>query len=716
MKKPDRLIENLKRSIIQFVEGKRYEPIGMTALFKRLKIPDSLLKQAKKAVDELVNEEKVEFRKKQLWLKTLTAEYLRGSLRVHPRGFGFVIPNNRIDCPKDIFIPRHLMEGAVDGDEVEVDVFPESLASEKGPEGKVVYIVKRGRKHLAGIIHEIGESEIAYAYAPLLGSSKQVVVKTEKKQKLKVGDRIILHIQTWGKQNSPTIGEVCHHLGNISDASIDVKAAVEEFDLHDEFCPEAVAEATSYGTRVKISDIKNREDLRDLESFTIDPETARDFDDALSLHKDKKGHYHLGVHIADVAHYVKQNSALDQEAISRCNSTYFPGRCVPMLPEELSNNLCSLRAGVMRLTMSVLMTFDSTGHLLDSKIVRSVIKSQTRFTYEEAKKVIDGKKKSAHSASLKLMVELCLLLKKKRTERGSIDFALPDTMILVDKKGEPLGYTVSEYDISHQLVEEFMLKANEMVATHFAKKGLPILFRTHEEPSEENIADFCAFARNLGFTIPDLPAKQDLQTLFDQAKNSPFAYQLTVAFIRSMKLATYSPENIGHYGLALENYCHFTSPIRRYSDLVTQRMICEEQASEEDELGRIALKCSEQERISFKAEMSVKNLKKLRLLKKYFDEDPKRIYEGTISRVKPFGLLFEVPPIMVEGFLHISHLENDYFIYDEQRSLLVGKHTGKIHKAGETLRIQLVAIDLIMQETKWELASQEKRQVRKRRR
>ncbi len=260
-----------------------------------------------------------------------------------------------------------------------------------------------------------------------------------------------------------------------------------------------------------------------------------------------------------------------------------------------------------------------------------------------------------------------------------------------------------------------MLKANEMVATHFAKKNLPILFRIHEEPTEENMEEFCAFARSLGFMIAEQPTKKDLQKLFEEIKESPFSYQLTVAFIRSMKLATYSPDNIGHYGLSLENYCHFTSPIRRYSDLVTQRMIFGQQ-SEDSDLTAIALKCSEQERVSFRAEMSVKNLKKLRLFKSYFDEDPRRAYKAIISRVKPFGLLLEIPPIMIEGFLHISNLENDYFIYDEKQNTLVGRHTGKIHKVGETLSVRLVGIDLIIQETKWELASEGKKSTKRHRR
>jgi ribonuclease R len=514
---------------------------------------------------------------------------VRGTLRVHPRGFGFVIPFNRIEFPKDIFIAAHFIDGAVDGDEVEAEVFVNSITSEKGPEGKVIFIIKRGREHMAGIVQEIGSSGIARVYAPLLGTSRPILVKIEKKkQKLKIGDRVILLIKNWGKKNSPAQGEVCHRLGNISDASLDVKAAVEEFDLESEFSPEAIAEAKAFGDRVKTSDAKGRKNLKELVCFTIDPKTAKDFDDALSLHKDQKGNFHLAVHIADVSHYVKEGSELDKEAKSRCNSTYFPGTCVPMLPVELSNNLCSLRPNVARLTVTVLMTFDKEGNLTNSQIVRSIIKSRKRFTYEEAKSVIDKKKKSPHAPTLKTMVELCLLLKQKRSERGSIDFSLPETILEVDKKGEPKGYSISEYDISHQLVEEFMLKANEVVATTLSKRGSGVLYRTHEEPTPENMEEFCDFARSLGFFLPENPTKKDLQKLFDEARQSPFSYQLTVAFIRSMKLAIYSPENIGHYGLALENYCHFTSPIRRYSDLVTERLLFDEQ-SESTDLKEIAL-------------------------------------------------------------------------------------------------------------------------------
>ncbi|MBI3237037.1 MAG: RNB domain-containing ribonuclease, partial [Chlamydiales bacterium] len=283
------------------------------------------------------------------------------------------------------------------------------------------------------------------------------------------------------------------------------------------------------------------------------------------------------VHIADVAHYVKPGSALDQEAIIRCNSTYFPGTCIPMLPEQLSNELCSLKPEVVRLTVSVLMDFDKEGTLIGHEVVRSCIYSAKRFTYFEAKDVLDKKVKSPYAKSLELMVELCQLLKKKRHERGSIDFALPETVILIDEKGEPTGVKKIEYDITHQLVEEFMLKANEMVAKELNLRKRPVLYRVHEEPSEENFTDFYQFARSLGFTLPAKPTPIDIQEMFDEAKKSPHSHQLSVAFIRSMRLAQYSPNNIGHFGLALEHYSHFTSPIRRYSDLVTQRLLFNEE-------------------------------------------------------------------------------------------------------------------------------------------
>jgi ribonuclease R len=645
-------------------------------------------------------------------------DLMTGTLRLHARGFGFVVPDQPLRWPQDIFIPKHLTENAVDGDHVEVQVNMESR-SEKGPEGKILAILKRGRSHLGGIIRMVDGKGQLVAHAPLLGVTKRVILHVESGLRPKIGDRVIMQVIEWGDKNSPTLCELSHIIGNIDDPSCDVDAAIEEFSLLNQFPEPVIEEAQAFGKTVSKKEMKARTDLTKITTITIDPETARDYDDALSISKTAKGGFQLGVHIADVAHYVPPASALDHEAFKRCNSTYFPGRCVPMLPEELSNELCSLKEKVVRLTVSVLMDFDHEGNLTRYEICRAAIKSAKRFSYEEAKLVLDGKKKSVHAPALREMVELCHLLKKKRSERGSIDFALPDLVIQIDEKGMPTGLKLVEYDITHQLVEEFMLKANEIVAKALADRGKTLLYRIHEEPAEENMEDFFAMARSLGFLLPEKPTPKDLQHLFNEAKKTAHAQQLSVGFIRSMKLAYYSPENMGHFGLSLEHYCHFTSPIRRYSDLIIQRLLFNEEGETVD-IDAIALKCSEQERLSFKAESSVKLLKKYRLLNAYMKENPDKEYAAIVTRIKPFGLYFEIADLMLEGFLHISELENDYFIFDPRQEILMGKQSGKVHRVGEWIRVMPTAIDLILLECKWSLigtqAQTEKTRSRKKRR
>ncbi len=696
---PQKQYDNFSKVILQFLSGRSYEPMGQAALFKRLNIPPQFHDLCKQIMTDLLRDDLIVVNKKQFSLKVAKQETITGTLRVHTRGFGFLVADHPSEASQDIFIPKHLTDGAVDGDRVEVIVDPDSQ-SEKGPEGRVASILKRGRTHLAGTVHHFGRKGEMVVYVPLLGSTKPAIVRAPDDTPLNVGDRIIMKVVEWGSMQKETVCELSHVIGNIDNPAIDNRAAIEEFDLHNIFPKKAIDEALSFGDEVAKADLKGREDFTNVETFTIDPDTAKDFDDALSLQKDENGNYLLIVHIADVAHYVKPGSYLDEEAAVRCNSTYFPGFCLPMLPEELSNNLCSLKAKVIRLTVSVAMMFDKEGTLTNHRVLRAYIKSAKRFTYEEAFAVIEGKKKSPYAKTLHLMVELCKLLKKKRYERGSIDFALSDTFVEVNDKGEPIGIKTVEYDVSHQLVEEFMLKANEVVAKHLTDAKKPVLYRVHEEPAEENFQDFLALARFLGFALPAEPKTKDLQKLFEAAKNTPFAHQLSVGFIRSMKLACYSPENIGHYGLSLEHYCHFTSPIRRYTDLITERLLFNEEPKDLDP-EKIALNCSDQERVSFKAESSVKLLKKLRLMQKYFQEDPLRIYPVVVTKVKPFGLFFEMPQIALEGFLHISELGNDYFYHNPERNNLTGRSTGRILSLGDTINVALMSIDCILLETKW---------------
>lgn len=699
--KESKLANNLQKVTHQFVMGKGYAPLSFSELMNRLSLPQQHEPILQEILDNLIKNGALELTNEKYMPTKASAEIITGVLRVHPRGFGFLQASQPNEYGQDIFIPKHLTMNAVDGDTVEVLVNSETF-TEKGPEGRVVTILERSRTHMAGIIRRALPIGDYMAYVPLLGPTRKVIVKTSDENTLKEGDRIIMEVLDWGDKDSDTVCRFSHLLGHISDPSCDIKAAIEEYELRSEFPSKVIKEALEYGTRVSPSEWGDREDFREIECFTIDPDTAKDYDDAVHVIKTKSGGYQLGVHIADVSHYVKLGTALDTEARQRCNSTYFPGVCIPMLPPVLSDNLCSLKANVNRLTVSVIVDFDENGNMLNYRIARSVIKSRKRFTYKEAMQVLEGKKKSPHLPSLQLMVELCKLLKQKRYERGSIEFALPDLVVITDEHGVPQKTDYIQYDITHQLIEEFALKANEIVATYLTKIGKNLAYRVHDEPAEENLKDFAILARAFGFELKNKPTPNELQQLFDEALETHYGPYLATNFIRRMRLATYSSDNIGHYGLALTHYCHFTSPIRRYIDLVVHRLLFGEDDNLEA-LQEVAKKCSEQERISARAETSVVVLKKLRLLDRLVKEDSYREFPAVITRIKNFGFYFEVIELMLEGFLHVSELENDYFVYEEAAMRLKGRRTGKIHTPGNTITVTLKDIDFILSEATWHL-------------
>lgn len=703
--KEDKLYDNLLKVIQQFICGKSYLPLSETDLMERLALPPQHQTTLKQVLKELTRTKIVELKKGRYSFKASSADLVVGVIKVHPRGFGFLQPSEP-GYAQDIFVPKHLTQNAVDGDTVEVLVNPE--VSEKGPEGRVVAILSRARTHLAGVIKEIEPYGQITAYVPLLGFSQRVVVLPQSDEPIKVGDRIVMEVKDWGSKETETVCKFSHHIGHISDASCDIKAAIEEFELRSDFSHKTIEEAKKLGNKIPQSEIAKREDLRtSIECFTIDPDTAKDFDDAISLTKDEKGHYHLGVHIADVSHYVRPGTALDKEAVERCNSTYFPGYCLPMLPSVLSDNLCSLKPRVNRLTVSIFIDFDEFGHETGYRISRSVIKSANRFTYKEAKAVIDKKKKSKYAPTLNLMVELCGLLKKRRYERGSIEFALPELVVMVDEQGIPYKTDYITYDITHQLVEEFMLKANETVALHLNKIGKNLTYRVHDEPAEENMKDFSTLANAFGFNLSEKPQPAELQKLFDEALHTPYGEYLATSYIRRMRLAIYSADNIGHFGLGLSHYCHFTSPIRRYVDLVVHRILFGEKDDRET-LEQISASCSEQERISAKAEQNVVLLKKLRLLKAMYEENPQRQYEAVVTKVKNFGISFEILELMLESFLHVSELHEDYYLYEEGNSTLRGRRTGHVYRSGDKITVMLKNVDLISLESLWNLVSIDK--------
>ena len=618
-------------------------------------------------------------------------KYIQGKFFLHIKGFGFVQPEDS-DHP-EVFIPPRMNKNAISGDTVIVKVMTKSS---RGYEGVIEEVVKRSRdEFVATVIDDEGKNYLLFS--PLIGESKEINL-VKKGKKYEIGDRLIVKIVEY--DGDILSADFIRFLGNISDPSIDVEAAILEHQIRNFFPPEVVEEAKTFSITEK--DYVGRVDLRGVETVTIDPNTAKDFDDAITLSRDEKGNYLLGVHIADVSHFVKKGSAIDREAFLRANSTYFPTKVVPMLPEQLSNHLCSLVEGEDRLTVSVLLEIGPDGTVLDQEVTKTVINSNKRFTYDQAFEILTTKKESPHRKLLEEMQSLCQLFKEKRKERGSVELALPDIQVICDENESPMHIQTHLYDITHQMIEEFMLKANEVVAETLEERNEGGIYRVHDEPDSTNFDNFFTYVRLLGYNLPDAPTSHDIAAMFEQARHSPNIEQIAVKYIRSQKLAIYSPDNIGHYGLGLENYSHFTSPIRRYSDLVVHRILFEGK-HDAKELKAAADKCSENERKSFVAETSVVKLKKYRLLDSYFDKDVERIYKVVITNVSPKGLTFDLSGLGIEGSITMRELNDDYYIFDEKRLQLKGRNTGFTYKIGDEQQVQLNAIDLVFLEAEWVL-------------
>ncbi|MCH1430057.1 MAG: ribonuclease R [Chlamydiales bacterium] len=700
-KKQDPKVSLIKK-LLKLLKKKSYEPLTLDELKITLNISQAKLNHFDLAVKELIISGQIEVIKKRFQLpreskKTKDYPVVKGELFTNPKGFAFLHPSKDYD-QTNIFIPKSQVNGAINGDIVEVQVTKTS--SSKGPEGRVIEVLEREIKELVVTITEALAHGRYLAFSGTLGPSHPVLVKSE--HKLKVGDRILGKVFRWHKGSDPTILHSKEKLGHISKAEVDTACSCIEHNIRTSFPKNLLKEVKALPSRVSAQDLKHRLDLRDEVTLTIDPDTAKDFDDAISIKKDNQGSYHLGVHIADVSHYVKEGSAIDKEAALRGNSTYFPDSCIPMLPFELSNELCSLKPRVNRLCISVFMHINKKGELENYQILRSVIKSNKRFTYKEALQVLEKEKTSPYLKELKLMTELCHLLKQKRKERGSIEFALPEAKLYVDDHGIPSRVEMIEYDITHQMIEEFMLKANEVIAKHLSDLEMPLPFRVHEEPKTDSLQDFSSIASLFGYQLSHEPTSEELQEMFDELSKTPeTARLLSILFIRSMKLATYSTENVGHYGLSLEHYCHFTSPIRRYSDLIVHRLLFSQDPDPDVDYAQLAESCSIHERQSAKAEMQVNRLKKLRLLEKLQQKHPYASYKASITSVKAQGISFETDELLLEGFIHISQIDQDYLEYSKETQSLTATHSKNRYTMGQKIEVMLLEVDLIRSESRW---------------
>lgn len=633
-----------------------------------------------------------------------------GKFDMTTQGFGFVTVDG---FEQDVFIAPRYRGMAVHGDIVEVSLFAQGTKKrEDGAriEGEIVRVVERGRVNVVGTLEH---SRNFYIVVPDDRKiARDIFVAKENLNKAKVGEKVVVLIESWGVSHLNPEGTIVEVLGRAGEPQAEIKSIIREFNLPTAFPKEILREGEAVSAPVPESELKRRLDFREGICFTIDPEDAKDFDDAVSLEPMADGNVRLGVHIADVSYYVREGSDLDKEALKRATSVYFPNMVIPMLPEQLSNVVCSLRPGEDRLAYSVFMTVTPRGAVKDYEIRETVIRSKRRFTYEEVEALLTDESGSnqhpagekTHLDRLRAMQKLSATLTKKRMKEGSIDFESPEAKFRFDEAGEPIEIQKKTRLRSHRLVEEFMLLANQVVAKHvgLAKKEehiKPFLYRIHDSPDPERIRDLAQFVQKLGYSlhIDDGVTSKDLQKLLDQVKGTEVENVINEVALRSMAKAIYSERNIGHFGISFPYYAHFTSPIRRYPDLVVHRLL-KEYAKEVSlqrrqeilrRLPHIAKQSSDMERRAMEAERAAVKVMQVEYMKRHVGDE----FHAVISGVTRFGLFVEINDLLAEGMIHVRDLDDDYYTYDEKKYALIGRRTGRQYRLGDGVRVKVIRIN-----------------------
>ncbi len=628
-----------------------------------------------------------------------------GRLSTNPAGFGFVVPEDaRPGERKDIFIPAlHLVE-AMHGDRVVARV---ERQTEKGLEGRIIRILERSQQLVVGRF-ESDEAGLGFVVPFDRRIVTDVHVPTGQWQAVEPGEMVVVEITRWPTATRGPVGRVVEVLGRIDEPGVDTQIIIRKYGIPDSHSKEAVAEARRIGGEVRERDLKGRTDFRSVTTVTIDGEHARDFDDAITIERLGNGHFWLGVHIADVAHYVREGSALDEEAYERGTSVYFTERAVHMFPSELATGLCSLNPRVDRLVQSCLMEVDARGTVVRYEVHDGVINSDERMTYTAVDAILTSHDEAMTARYRKLvpmfelMGELFEVLHDRRRRRGSIDFDLPEAQVILSEEGQIQNIVATERNIAHRLIEEFMLLANETVAAHLVHHDVPSLHRVHEAPDPKKVADFEAFITTLGYSLAtseQTVRPKHFQRLIDRMRGTPEERPIAALMLRTMQKARYDAASLGHFGLAAEAYTHFTSPIRRYPDLVVHRVLREsrhaamsEARREEldEELPEVARRTSEMERRADDAERELLQWKKVRFMTDRVGDE----YVGFITGVAPFGLFVELVEHYVEGLVHIASMADDYYRFIEQQHVLRGENTKKVYRLGDKVRVQVVRVDM----------------------
>lgn len=710
--------ERRKKVLYDMICDKQYIPMKLKEIAMLLQIPRENRQQLKEILDALILDGKIEITSRGKYRKA-TVKVLQGIFTAHPRGFGFVEVEGRNE---DIFIPEDQVGEAMHRDTVQVVIL--NSVEGKRQEGNIVKILEHGIKEVIGT-YQRGDN-FGFVVPDNQRIWNDIFVAQENSRGAVNGHKVVVEILSYGGRGKKPEGRIKEIIGHVNDPGTDILSIVFAHELPNEFPEKVTNQAERTPDRVSEADMAGRKDLRAVTMVTIDGEDARDLDDAVSLSFDGAC-YHLGVHIADVANYVQENSALDREALKRGTSVYLADRVIPMLPHRLSNGICSLNAGENRLAMSCLMDIDQKGNVIAHEVAETVICVNRRMSYNEVQQILEfqqEKEKPTDENFLQLleeckdlipmfekMADLAALLHKKRRGRGSIDFDFPEAKVILDETGIPLEIRPYVQNTATNLIEEFMLAANETIAEHFFWQEFPFLYRTHESPDEEKIKKLAAFIASFGYGLKGISDEihpKELQKLLARIADTPEETVISRLTLRAMKQARYTTECTGHFGLAAQYYCHFTSPIRRYPDLQIHRIIKDVlrgrmgQARIEhynDILPEIAVHCSQTERRADEAERDTLKLKKAEYMIKHIGEE----FDAVISGIMSYGVYAELPNT-VEGLIHVNRMYDDHYYYNEETGEMYGSYTGRTFRLGDRIRVRVVNADKETRTVDFEMA------------
>ena len=690
------ILKERKERILAYMESEGYVPIKRRDMRVMLSVPQEDREKFENLINELIAEGRVFETKKGKLASPKDLQMATGTFIGHARGFGFVTPDAG---GEDIFIPASETMGAMQKDRVLYKVLHKAEKGKKA-DGVIVRILERGQQRIVGTF-EAGSKGYGFVVADDKKIAKDIFISRENTKGAVTGHKVVVEITDYGEDRRNPEGKVIEILGHINDPGVDILSVIRRYELAVEFPEEVYAEIEHLGTEVAEADKKGREDLRDLLTITIDGADAKDLDDAVSLKRLGNGNFELGVHIADVSHYVRENTALDKEAYARGTSVYLVDRVIPMLPHKLSNGICSLNPHVDRLALSCLMEVNGRGEVVSHRILESVINSDYRMTYTAVREILeDGTPALLEQYAeilpmLEDMEELRQILGEKRRKRGSVNFDLPESKIILDENGKPIDIKPYEKSIATNMIEEFMLVCNETIAENSFWQEMPFMYRSHQEPDEDKLEKMEQFLRGFGYYLRKKDGEihpRELQKVLQKAEETDEERIITRMVLRSMMQARYTAENGGHFGLAAKYYCHFTSPIRRYPDLEIHRMIKKMLHGELDEKASVyyrrkmpdwAKHCSKQERVAEDAERDTDALKKV----EFMEDKVGQIYEGIIS--------VELPNT-IEGMVALSQMDDDYYEFDEKKMLVFGKRTKKSYRLGDKVVVSVAKVDRMM--------------------